>query len=82
MDRIVFVCETCEGSRYAKNVLTYFYQGKNILEVLSLTIEEALPFFKNRKIIEPAKALSEVGLSYLTLGHPTSTLFGSERQRL
>lgn len=82
MDPIVTNCEACNGTRYASEVLTYKYQDRNIIEVLAMTVKEALNFFDNKKILEPLKALDEVGLSYLTLGQPTSTLSGGERQRL
>lgn len=82
MDPIITTCEVCNGTRYSNETLSYQYKGKNIIEVLSMTIKEALDFFDNKKILDPLKALEEVGLSYLTLGQPTSTLSGGERQRL
>ncbi|MCI2062154.1 MAG: ATP-binding cassette domain-containing protein, partial [Eubacteriaceae bacterium] len=70
------------GSRYNDTALSYTYGGKNIEEVLGLTIDQALEFFTQPKITEPLKTLQDVGLGYMTLGQPTSTLSGGETQRL
>ncbi|WP_164218575.1 ATP-binding cassette domain-containing protein [Virgibacillus sp. YIM 98842] len=75
-------CEACGGSRYSKEALSYRYQGKNIMEVLNLTIEEANHYFKSAKIIKRVNTLKDVGLGYLTLGQSTSSLSGGEVQRL
>lgn len=85
MDPVVTVCEECEGKRYNKEALSYRYQGKNIVDILSMSAEEAGEFFEgsgNAKIKKQINALKEVGLSYLSLGQPLSTLSGGERQRL
>jgi len=82
MDPIVTECETCGGTRYSDEALSYRLNGKNIVEVLAMTIEEALEFFDDRKILKPLNAMKEVGLSYMTLGQPLSTLSGGERQRI
>lgn len=85
MDPVVTVCEECEGKRYNKEALSYCYQGKNIVEILDMSVEEADEFFegsKNAKIKKQLNALKEVGLSYLSLGQPLSLLSGGERQRL
>lgn len=83
MDPVVTVCEECEGKRYSKEALVYTYQNKNIEEILLMSVTEAYEFFKaNKKISNCLEALIEVGLSYLSLGQPTSTLSGGERQRL
>lgn len=83
MDPIVTECEGCEGSRYSKEALSYQYKGKNIVEILEMSAEEALQFFEGCKKIEKyLKAMIEVGLSYLSLGQPLSTLSGGERQRI
>lgn len=82
MDPIVTECEVCEGTRYSKEALRCMYRGKNIIEVLNMTASEAIEFFENSRITKALKAMQEVGLSYLTLGQPTSTLSGGERQRL
>ena len=80
------VCEECQGHRYDKKVLNYKFNGKNIEEVLNLTIDEALTFFdkvKNaEKIKKPLKSLYNVGLSYMTLGQSTNTMSGGEIQRI
>lgn len=83
MDPVVTVCEACEGKRYSDEALAYQYHGKNIVEILEMTAEEAADFFvDNRKIGKALKALIRVGLSYLSLGQPLSTLSGGERQRI
>lgn len=83
MDPVTTVCEECEGNRYNKEVLSIQYHGKNIMEILDMSSEEALIFFKDQgKIAKQLRAMVEVGLGYLSLGQPTSTLSGGERQRL
>ena len=83
METVKQTCELCQGKRYKTEALAFKYQGKDITEVLDLTIEEALDFFKSVPAIKKkVKAMEEVGLGYLTLGQPTSTLSGGERQRL
>jgi excinuclease UvrABC ATPase subunit len=75
-------CEICNGKRYNHKVLNYRYQGKNIYEVLELTISEAYLFFTHLEIQEKLQLLIEVGLGYLKLGQPLSTLSGGECQRV
>lgn len=83
METVKQTCELCQGKRYKTEALAFTYQGKDITEVLDLTVEEALDFFKSAPAIKKKiKAMHEVGLGYLTLGQPTSTLSGGERQRL
>lgn len=83
MDPVVTVCEQCEGSRYSDAALAYQYKGKNIVDILNLTADEALVFFEDQpKIKKNLEAMKEVGLGYLSLGQPLSTLSGGERQRL
>lgn len=83
MDPVTTVCEVCEGSRYSKEALSYRYRGKNIVEILGMSAEDACSFFSdNPKIHKPLKAMLEVGLPYLSLGQPLSTLSGGERQRV
>lgn len=83
MDPIVTECEACEGVRYSKEALSYHYQGKDIVELLQMSAEEAFAFFDgNKKITKYLKAMIEVGLPYLSLGQPLSTLSGGERQRI
>lgn len=83
MDPVTVRCEKCEGKRYNDEAISFQYNGKNIIDILEMTIEEADLFFQeNRKIHDKIKALMEVGLSYLSIGQPLSTLSGGERQRL
>lgn len=81
-DPVTIRCEECGGRRYNPTALGYTFQGKNIEEVMSLTIDQALEWFTQPKIRGPLSALQEVGLGYMTLGQPTSTLSGGETQRL
>lgn len=81
-DPVAIRCEECGGHRYNAKALSYTYQGKNIEQVLSLTAQEAMDFFREKKIVSLLKGLADVGLGYLTLGQPTSTLSGGEIQRL
>lgn len=82
MDPVVNECEACNGTRYSDKALSYLLGEKNIIDVLSLTVSEALSFFKDKKILHALKAMDSVGLSYMTLGQPLSTLSGGERQRI
>lgn len=83
MDPVTTVCEECEGTRYSKEALGHTYRGKNIIEILNMSVEDAYDFFKdNKKISKKLKAMLEVGLPYLSLGQPLSTLSGGERQRV
>ena len=76
-------CEECYGKRYNKEVLEIDYKGKNIADVLSMTVEEAMEFFKNVPgLYEKMKTLKEVGLSYLELGQAATSLSGGEAQRV
>ena len=75
-------CETCQGKKYQKEVLEYAYRGKNINDVLNLTILEAYDFFKQKSIKDKLKVLADVGLDYLTLGQTHDTFSGGEAQRL
>ncbi|MCR4396760.1 MAG: excinuclease ABC subunit UvrA [Candidatus Saccharicenans sp.] len=80
---VVLTCETCGGRRYQPDILEIKYRGKNIHEVLQLSVNEALGFFAdNREIVKRLKPLAEVGLGYLRLGQPTTTLSGGELQRI
>ncbi len=75
-------CEECKGKRYNREALAIEYNGKNISEVLDMTIEEALEFFRNIPAIRSkVKTLAEVGLGYMRLGQPATTLSGGEAQR-
>jgi len=80
---VVLTCETCGGKRYKPEILEIKYRGKNIHEVLQMSINEALEFFSDREdIVRRLKPLAEVGLGYLRLGQPTTTLSGGELQRI
>ncbi|HEY0964921.1 MAG TPA: excinuclease ABC subunit UvrA [Candidatus Saccharimonadales bacterium] len=76
------LCEICEGKRFKEKVLQYQWHGKNIVEVLDLTIADAVTFFDNPTVSKQLQALFDVGLEYLTLGQPLSTLSGGECQRV
>jgi len=83
MDPVTTTCEYCEGNRYSKEALSYTYRGKNIVEILSMSAEEARAFFSDvPKLKKALSAMVEVGLPYLSLGQPLSTLSGGERQRV
>lgn len=76
-------CEVCHGSRYNRETLEVKYKGKSIADVLDMTIEEACSFFENMpKIYRKIKTLRDVGLGYLKLGQPSTTLSGGEAQRV
>ncbi len=76
-------CDDCHGKRYQKEILDIEYQGKNIAQILEMTINEALTFFHKIPIIEKKlKTLKDVGLGYLQLGQPSPTLSGGEAQRI
>ena len=76
-------CEECNGTRYKSSVLEIRYKGKNIHEVLGLTVKEALRFFAGQhKIVEKLAVLDEVGLGYVRLGQSATTLSGGEAQRV
>jgi len=76
-------CEVCKGRRYNRETLEVKYKGKNIYEVLDMTVDEALPFFENLpKIYARLKTLYDVGLGYVKLGQSSTTLSGGEAQRV
>ena len=75
-------CDVCGGKRFKDEVLSYKYHGKSITEVLDLTMAEANEFFDLPEIAQKLQALNDVGLEYLTLGQPLSTLSGGECQRI
>ena len=80
---VELICEECKGTRYKPQVLDVRYRGKNIHEVLNLTVKEALKFFAEApKITEKLRSLEEVGLGYLRLGQSATTLSGGEAQRM
>ncbi len=76
-------CEVCEGKRYNRETLEITYRGKNIADVLAMTVEQAVGFFENHpKILRFVQCLHEVGLDYITLGQPSTQLSGGEAQRI
>ncbi|MDF2557599.1 MAG: uvrA [Bacillales bacterium] len=76
-------CEICHGKRYNRETLEVTYKGKNISEVLGMTVESALEYFENiPKIQRKIQTLNDVGLGYITLGQPATTLSGGEAQRV
>jgi excinuclease ABC subunit A len=80
---VELVCEECKGTRYKAQVLDVRYRGKNIHEVLNLTVKEALKFFAEvPKLTDKLRVLDEVGLGYLRLGQSATTLSGGEAQRM
>ena len=80
---VELICEECKGTRYKPQVLEVRYRGKNIHEVLNLTVKEALKFFAEApKVTEKLRSLEEVGLGYLRLGQSATTLSGGEAQRM
>ncbi|WP_301109093.1 ATP-binding cassette domain-containing protein [Sporosarcina sp.] len=81
-DPVSVTCEACGGTRYSDEALSYTYEGKNIVEILDLTIDEANDYFTLPKIVKKVDTLKDVGLEYLTMGQTTSSLSGGEVQRL
>ena len=79
---VTITCEECGGRRYNPTALSYRYKGMNIEDVMALTIGQAYEFFDNAKIKKLLESMIGVGLDYLTLGQPTSTLSGGEIQRV
>lgn len=76
-------CEVCKGKRYNRETLEIKYKGKNIADVLNMTVEEALEFFRNHpKIERKLQTMMDVGLGYIRLGQPATTLSGGEAQRV
>lgn len=82
LDAIKTPCEICEGRRFKDEVLTYKLNGKTITDVLEMTVQEALEFFTVSKITDKLRAMVDVGIGYLTLGQPLSSLSGGECQRI
>ena len=80
---IYLVCEDCKGKRFKKEVQEVLYKGKSIVDVLDMTVEEALEFFQDqKKIVQRLQPLYDVGLGYLKLGQSSTTLSGGEAQRI
>ena len=80
---VYVACDTCNGKRYNRETLGVLYKGRNITEILEMTVEDALEFFKNIPTIHSKlKTLVDVGLSYIKLGQNATTLSGGEAQRI
>ncbi|MPM99340.1 UvrABC system protein A [bioreactor metagenome] len=80
---VYVTCDVCKGKRYNRETLEVRYKGKNISEVLAMTVDEAIAFFENiPKIRKKLEVLSYVGLGYISLGQPSTTLSGGEAQRI
>lgn len=76
-------CEVCKGKRYNRETLEILYKGKSIYDVLEMTVDEGVKFFENHpKILRKLKTLQEVGLGYIKIGQPATTLSGGEAQRV
>ncbi|OUS75981.1 thiamine ABC transporter permease [Paenibacillus sp. MY03] len=82
LDSVKLPCDVCGGNRFKEEVLEYKLNGKSIAEVLMMTVEQALEFFQLKEVVRKLQAMSDVGLSYITLGQPLSTLSGGECQRI
>ena len=85
MADVSLLCETCNGKRFKKEVLEVYFEGKNIHELLTMTIDDAILFFtehKQAKILQKIQPLQDVGLGYVQLGQSSSTLSGGEAQRI
>ena len=81
-DPVEIVCEECGGKRFNPTALSYCYNGKNIEQVMSLTVNQAVEFFDDPEISKKLKGLRDVGLGYMTLGQSTNSMSGGENQRL
>lgn len=83
LGNITIRCDLCHGKRFQRDILDIEYQGKNISDILFLTVDEAIEFFKHfNQLIQKLKILQEVGLGYIQLGQPANTLSGGESQRI
>lgn len=83
MDNVIIPCDVCDGKKYRPEILEVQYNGKNVYQILSMTVAEAMNFFvAHPHIRKPLSVLKEVGLDYLTLGQPANSLSGGESQRL
>jgi len=81
-DSVKSPCEVCGGKRFKDEVLAYKLNGKSISEVLAMNVEQALEYFEIKEVVKKLQAMSDVGLDYLSLGQPLSTLSGGECQRI
>lgn len=85
MNDLVLQCESCHGKRFKSDILEVKYEGKNVYDILNMTINQAVEFFtehKQKKIVQKMKPLQDVGLGYIKLGQTSSTLSGGENQRI
>jgi excinuclease UvrABC ATPase subunit len=82
LDEVKIHCEVCGGKRFKDEVLAYKLHGKSITDVLAMSVEQALGYFDIKDVVRKLQAMSDVGLDYLTLGQPLSTLSGGECQRI
>jgi excinuclease ABC subunit A len=88
MADVELTCESCKGMRFKKEILEVRYHGKNIFDILEMTIDEALEFFTSqpgrneKKIADKLRPLADVGLGYVKMGQSSSTLSGGESQRV
>lgn len=85
MADVELLCDTCNGKRFKKEILEVYFEGKNIDDILTMTIDDAVAFFtatKQTKIVQKLKPLQDVGLGYVQLGQSSSTLSGGEAQRI
>ncbi|KNZ42752.1 ATP-binding cassette domain-containing protein [Acetobacterium bakii] len=82
MNSVETICEVCNGNRFKPEVSVYTYKTKSIVEVLDMTIAEAVELFTQKEICNKLKHITDVGLHYMTLGQPLDTLSGGESQRL
>src|SRR5687768_866534 len=81
-DSVKSPCEVCVGKRFRDEVLAYKLNGKSISDVLAMNVEQALEYFEIKEVLRKLQAMSDVGLDYLSLGQPLSTLSGGECQRI
>ena len=81
-DSVKSPCEVCGGKRFKDEVLAYKLNGKSISDVLAMNVEQALEYFEIKEVLRKLQAMSDVGLDYLSLGQPLSTLSGGECQRI
>lgn len=83
---IYLTCESCKGKRFKQEILEVRYNGKNVDDILNMTVSEAIKFFSSsaqgKRVVKKLKVLDEVGLGYLKLGQPATTLSGGEAQRI
>ena len=82
MENMKSTCELCEGNKFKREVLEYKYEGKNIIEILEMTVVEALDFIKLKSIRSKLELINKMGIGYLSLGQTLDTLSGGECQRL